>query len=135
MRKPSIKNNKKETVLVIDDEADMDWMMTKILRNAGYQVVTARTGAEGIAKFQRTSPRIHFMVLDMRLPDRNGLEVLKQIKTMAPRTEVLMVTAFGTPECRKRAKALGALELLDKPFRVEKVLKAARLAFDRKERR
>lgn len=116
---------------MIDDEPDMDWIMTQILRDAGYRVVTARTGAAGLAKFRQTDTPIPFVVLDMRLPDCHGFKVLKQIKRMAPRTEVLMVTAFGTPACRKEAKALGAVGFLDKPFRVEKILQSARLAFER----
>jgi len=119
-----------KTILLVDDEKDMDWVMRQILTDAGYHVVTARTGAEGLAKFRQATPSTRLVLLDLRLPDMNGIELLKQIKSISSRTTVLMITAFGTPESRKEAKSAGALEMVDKPFRVEKVLKTARLAFE-----
>ena len=119
-----------KTILLVDDEKDMDWVMRQILTDAGYHVVTAKTGAEGLAKFRQAAPLIRLVLLDLRLPDMSGIELLKRIKSISSRTKVLMITAFGTAESRKEAKSAGAMEVLDKPFRVEKVLKAARLAFE-----
>lgn len=119
-------------ILLVDDEKDVDWVMMRILTDAGYEVLTAATGADGLAKFVRDAKSVSFVILDVQLPDMNGLELLKQIKKISSRTKVLMVTAFGTKELRKLAKQAGALAVLDKPFRVEKVLKAARLAFEDK---
>lgn len=119
-------------ILLVDDENDMDWVMSQILTDAGYEVETAKTGSEGLAKFLIDPKSVPFVILDVQLPDMNGLELLKKIKKIYSRTKVLMVTAFGTPELRKLARQAGALTVLDKPFRVEKVLKAARLAFEDK---
>lgn len=117
-------------VLLIDDEKDMDWVMKQILTDSGYEVVTTRTGADGLAKFVSDPKSIPLVILDVQLPDMNGLELLKEIKKIYSRTKVLIVTAFGTPELKKQAKQAGALAVFDKPFRVEKVLNAVRLAFE-----
>jgi two-component system NtrC family response regulator len=119
-----------KTILLVDDEKDMDWVMGQILTDAGYHVVTAKTGTEGLAKFRQAASSIRLVLLDLRLPDMSGIELLKRIKSISLRTKVIMITAFGTAESRKEAKSAGAIEVLDKPFRVEKVLKAARLAFE-----
>jgi DNA-binding NtrC family response regulator len=119
-----------KTILLVDDEKDMDWVIGQILTDAGYRVVTAKTGAEGLARFREAAQSIRLVLLDLRLPDMSGLDLLEKIKAISSRTKVLMITAFGTAESRKLAKKKGAVEVLDKPFRVEKVLKAARLAFE-----
>jgi len=119
-----------KTILLVDDEKDMDWVMRQILTDAGYRVVAAKTGAEGLARFREAAQSIRLVLLDLRLPDMSGLDLLEKIKAISSRTKVLMITAFGTAELRKLAKKKGAVEVLDKPFRVEKVLKAARLAFE-----
>ncbi|MBI1953436.1 MAG: response regulator [Candidatus Omnitrophica bacterium] len=119
-----------KTILLVDDEKDMGWVIKQILTDAGYRVVTAKTGAEGLAKFRQVTPSVRLVLLDLRLPDMSGIELLKRIKAISSRTKILMITAFGTLESKKEAKSAGAMEVLDKPFRVEKVLKAARLAFE-----
>ena len=130
MSQKNKEHQKVKRILLIDDEEDMDWVMNRILTDDGYEVVTARTGADGLAKFLRDPKSAPLVILDVQLPDMNGLELLKQIKKIYSRTKVLVVTAFGTPELRKLAKKAGALAVFDKPFSVEKVLKAARLAFE-----
>ncbi len=122
--------HKTKTILLVDDEKDLDWVIGRILSDAGYRLVTAKTGAEGIAKFREDASSIGFVLLDLRLPDMSGLKALERIKAISSQTKVLMITAFGTPECRRLARKRGALEMLDKPFRVEKILKFARMAFE-----
>lgn len=120
----------KKLVLLIDDENDMDWIMSRILTDAGYELITAKTGADGLDKFRRDYKSILLVILDLRLPDMDGVDLLRQIKKISSKTKVLMITAYGTSESTKLAKRAGALDVLDKPFRVEKILKAARLAFE-----
>ena len=121
-----------KAILLIDDEKDMDWVMRQILTDAGYEVLTAKTGAEGLSKFKKYLKKIGLVLLDIRLPDISGLDLLSKIKTISRHTNVLMITAFGTPGMRKLAKKKGALDVLDKPFRVEKILKIAREIFEEK---
>lgn len=116
-------------ILLVDDEKDMGWVMERILTDEGYQLMTAHTAAEGLAKFRKAAGSIRLVLLDLRLPDMSGLKLLEKIKALSSHTKIFLITAFGTPESKKLAREKGAIEILDKPFRVEKLLKAVRLAF------
>jgi DNA-binding NtrC family response regulator len=101
-------------VLVVDDEPFAREFFKKLLEKTVSQVNAVETGAEGIQALQQ-SP-YDLAILDIRLPDTNGIEVLKQFKEMSPLTPVLMITAYGTVEDAVRAMKLGAFDFLMKPF-------------------
>jgi DNA-binding NtrC family response regulator len=117
---------KKTKVLIIDDERDMCWILRKIFEDVGYKVAIAHKGREGIEKARKDSADL--TILDLKLPDMNGLEVLPILRKVNPRMPVVVITAFGTPEMKEAALDLGANHFLDKPFRVEKILKVTREA-------
>jgi len=123
-----IKKEKKK-ILLIDDEEDMDWLLKKILNEAGYDVLTATTGKEGIEIFDMFHREIDVVILDLRLPDMNGWEILDDIKSSNPFLKVIIITAFGTPEVRKIAKEKRVWRFVDKPFKVEDMLKIVEEAF------
>ena len=115
--------------MLIDDEEDMDWLLKKILNEAGYEVLTATTGKEGIEIFDMCYKEIGAVILDLKLPDMNGWEVLDDIKSCNPLIRAIIITAFGTPEARKTAREKEVYSFVDKPFKVEDMLKIVEGAF------
>ena len=108
------------TVLVVDDEQMIRWSIEQTLRVAGYEVVTAETGAEGLALVRQLDPDV--VLLDLRLPDEDGLNLLKRIKEGSrPETAVIVMTAFGGAYAPAEALRMGALAYLAKPFDFDKL--------------
>ncbi len=124
------RNHKALRVLIVDDEEGFCWALTKILEDLDYTVLCAHTSGQAVGHLQRDQ-QIGFALMDVRLPDvgRTGdLSLLKRMKTLRPHMPVIVMSAFGTPELRREARELGALTFLDKPFRVEKLLRLLREA-------
>jgi DNA-binding NtrC family response regulator len=103
-------------VLVVEDELLIRWSIVETLAKAGCIVSEAPDGATAIEAVSGSDRAIDAVVLDYRLPDSNDLGLLARIRQLSPRSAVLMMTAFGTPEIVQRALALGVYRVLDKPF-------------------
>ncbi len=117
-------------VLIADDEEGFCWALTKILEDLNYAVLCAHTSGETVGHLQKDQ-QIGFALMDVRLPDvgmTGDLSLLKRMKTLRPHMPVIVMSAFGTPELKREARGLGALAFLDKPFRVEKLLRLMREA-------
>ncbi|MCD6288516.1 MAG: sigma-54-dependent Fis family transcriptional regulator, partial [Candidatus Hydrogenedentes bacterium] len=120
-------------VLVIDDESIMREFVTETLVRAGYNVETAANGKEGLARFRDD---VYDLVLtDLKMPDINGIEVVRTVRQIAPATSVIVMTAYGTIETAVEAIRLGAFDYITKPLSpdvieitVERALDHARLA-------
>jgi DNA-binding NtrC family response regulator len=115
-------------VLIVDDEEDLCWTLTKILEDLNYQVLSAHTGKSALRHLQKDK-NIRFTLLDVRLPDlgeAGGLSLIKKMKRIRPRMSVVAMSAFGSPFVKTQAKRLGAVAFVDKPFRIEKLLKLIR---------
>ncbi|MCX5970078.1 MAG: response regulator [Coprothermobacterota bacterium] len=113
----------KKSVLVVDDEKEICWLLQQILIQEGYQVSTAHSGKEGLAHIGQ-SGEVDIMILDLHLPDMNGLDLLEQIRAGGLQTPVVVITAFGDEESRERAAGLGVKGFLDKPFEISTLLAA-----------
>lgn len=107
------------TILIVDDEQHMRWIIEKALAKEGYKTASAATGAEGLAKLQSTGPDL--VLLDLKLPDMNGIEVLRSMKQEQPRVPVIMITAHGTVESAIEAMKIGASDYISKPFDIEEL--------------
>jgi DNA-binding NtrC family response regulator len=103
-----------KSVLIIDDDPLIRRTLTSHLLKKGFEVYVAEGGDEGLAKFAETCPDI--VLLDIRLPDTDGLEVLGKIREFGSRTSVLMMTAFDDMQSTVTAIKLGAFEYLVKPL-------------------
>ena len=106
-------------ILVIDDEERMCWALDRALSGEGYQVVTATRGLQGIALAQETEPSM--VILDLKMPDMDGIEVLKEIKKINPSIPVIMITAHGTIDTAIVAMKIGATDYIAKPFKLEEI--------------
>jgi DNA-binding NtrC family response regulator len=115
-------------VLVVEDEALIRWAVVETLTEAGHTVLEAADAATAIQTVGIESQSIDVVLLDFRLPDSADLSLLKRIRQQSPSTGVVMMTAHGTPQMVDDAKALGAYEVIGKPFdmrTLEKILVAA----------
>ena len=106
-------------VMVIDDEASIRESVEMFLKEKGLSVHTAGTGAEGIEAWQKYQPQV--IILDIRLPDTSGLEVLKQITGRNSDVKVIMITAFHDMETTIEAMRNGAYDYIHKPLDVDEL--------------
>jgi len=116
-------------VLVVDDEPMIRWSAEQTLRAAGYEVAGAASAAEALETFQRWAPQVVF--LDLRLPDGDGMDVLRRIKQESgPATAVVVMTAFGEVRTAVEAMRLGAYDYLKKPFDFDELEAVVRKALE-----
>ena len=108
------------SILVVDDEPLIRWSVTQSLGDLGYVVEDASNAASAL-KIVTTSPRPYAaVVMDLRLPDMNDLSLLGTLRQLLPDTQLILMTAFGSPEIVAEARALGA-EVLLKPFELSEL--------------
>jgi DNA-binding NtrC family response regulator len=103
-------------VLVVDDESLIRWAVVSTLTTAGHRVREAADAAAAIAALTAGGPTPDAVLLDYRLPDTRGLDLLIRIRRLAPDTVIVMMSADQTPEMRAEALARGAAAVLQKPF-------------------
>jgi DNA-binding NtrC family response regulator len=118
------------SILVIDDEEIIREALETLLAGEGYRVSTAATGQEGIDA--AGSGLFDAVLLDLMLPDKNGIEVLEEIRRVDDELPVIMVTAYGTIEGAVAATKQGAFYYFTKPFKNDEVLAVLRNAIERR---
>lgn len=109
----------REKILVIDDEPDIGWLFSKILSEEGYKVLTSLNGEEGISKIKKEKPDLIF--LDLKLPGMDGIEILKEIRTIDKDLLVIVLTAYETVKTAVEAMKLGAFDYLSKPVNIDRI--------------
>jgi DNA-binding NtrC family response regulator len=117
------------TVLIIDDEAAIRESLQTLLELEGYGVECAASGEEGLARMGDRS--FDLVLLDLALPDRNGLDLLAELRAHDSQLSVIMITAYGTVENAVRAMQAGAANFVQKPWDNEKLLADVRAAVAR----
>lgn len=110
------KNSRVLRVLVVEDELLIRWSIAETLGHAGHTVIEAEDGATAIRALKSAAEAIDAVVLDYRLPDSNDLTLVATVRRLAPKSAVVLMTAFGTPEIAKGALDLGVRQVLHKPF-------------------
>lgn len=119
----------KETVLIIDDEEELRNLLTTLLKLEGYQVFQAATGREGLLLAEKEEPAV--IISDVRLPDISGLSLLPRIKEQNPRTEVIVLTAYGTIEDGVQAIKEGAFDYITKGDEDNKIVPVVHRAMEK----
>jgi DNA-binding NtrC family response regulator len=118
------------SVLIIDDELEIRESLQTLLEFEGYEVEAAANGAQGLSKLGDRP--FDLVLLDLALPDRNGIELLPEIRGLDAQISVIMITAYGTVEDAVRAMQSGATNFLQKPWDNEKLLADVRAAIGRR---
>jgi CheY-like chemotaxis protein len=108
-------------VLIVDDEETLTWSLAKSLSSdrETYEVTTANDGDTALSIIE--GQPFDVVVLDIRMPGMNGLDVLLKIKEIRPSTKVIMMTAYGSGDIREKAKARGSFFYIEKPFEIDQM--------------
>lgn len=109
-------------VLVVDDETDFLATYERLLRRQGYQVAMATSRVDGIAAVVRERP--HLVISDLRLPDGDGLDVVRAARAVPDPPSVIVVTGYPSDQVRRAALEAGATVFLAKPFAAAGLLAA-----------
>src|SRR5438876_2280813 len=110
----------KGSILVVDDESEIREGLELLLRGEGYGVSSAETGESGLEKLEQHP--YDLLLLDVSLPDRNGLDMLKEIHRRDPQLSVVLITAYGSIEMARAAFKNGAMDYITKPWSNDELL-------------
>ncbi|WP_027719008.1 sigma-54-dependent transcriptional regulator [Desulfovirgula thermocuniculi] len=106
-------------ILIIDDEEHLCWALSKALQQEGYHVLTTTSPHEGLEIIRDKQPSL--VILDLKMPEMDGIEVLRRAKEMQPQLPVIILTAHGTVETAIEAMKIGAADYLTKPFDLDEL--------------
>ena len=115
---------KEQSVLVVDDNPDHRKMFRVRLESGGYSVVEANSGREALAAIEKT--RFALMILDLSMPDMDGFDVLRAVRSKRPELKIVVASGFLRGKMLEPAKSLGADATLDKDMTAELLLPMVR---------
>ncbi|MEI7550920.1 MAG: sigma-54 dependent transcriptional regulator [Verrucomicrobiota bacterium] len=118
---------KPPTILIVDDDAEIRYSLTRVFSSRGYQVAEAASGEQGLALVKK-GPAPDLIFLDVRMGGMGGIETLRLIRSAQPRQLIVLMTAFGTAQTAIEAMKYGAFDYVMKPFDPPKVLALAAAA-------
>ncbi len=121
-------NGARPHLLVVDDDPVTVDLLKEVLSKEGYDVTTALSGEEAIAR--GTENLFDMIITDVRMGEKDGIEVLRSFKKASPETTVIVITAFGSIENAIEAIREGAFDYISKPFKLEEIKFTIRMAFD-----
>jgi len=110
-----------DNILIVEDDLDMCNLLSDILEEECFLTDKAHDGKSAIRKIKRH--KYDLMILDYKLPGSSGLVVLEEAKQIRQKLMVMMISAYGNEHIKAKAKKLGAIGFLDKPFDVEKLVR------------
>jgi DNA-binding NtrC family response regulator len=120
----------KGRILVIDDEDIVRTSCSRALAPEGYEVKLAKNGLEALKMI--SEEKCDIVLTDLKMPDMDGIEVLKKIKEGWPEIEVIIITGYQTVDTAVKSIKLGAFDYIEKPFTPDALLAAVAKAMDRK---
>jgi DNA-binding NtrC family response regulator len=118
----------KGLILVVDDEAEIREGLAELLASENFQVTTAETGAAGLQKLEERP--FDLMLLDVSLPDRNGIDMLREVRHRDPTLAIILITAFGSIDMARAAFKSGAQDYITKPWNNEELIAQVSLAIE-----
>ncbi|MFH1887324.1 MAG: response regulator [Pseudomonadota bacterium] len=124
------KDKKGFKLLLVDDEEEFVQALAERLQMRDLESDMVYDGEQAIGYVEDKEPDV--MVLDLKMPGIDGIEVLRQVKKAYPDTQVIILTGHGTEKDEERAKSLGAFEYLEKPVDVDKLVRHIRKAYKRR---
>src|SRR3990170_6732590 len=117
-----------ETILVVEDKESMAQMLKDTLGSEGYRVISAKNGSEGVTYLKEN--RIDLVLTDLKLPEKDGMEILRISKEENQLVPVIVMTAFGSVETAVKAMKEGAFDFITKPFDIDHLLMLIRRALE-----
>ena len=117
---PAVPSRLRTSILVVDDDADMREWVKEDLEREGFVVETAAGGRAGVARVKAGG--IDLVVSDVKMPDLDGLDLLREVREVEPSPFVIIVTGFGSIDTAIRAVKLGACDYITKPFKIDQLL-------------
>jgi DNA-binding NtrC family response regulator len=118
-------------ILVVDDQDDMRWLLRRLLQEQGFEVGTANNGAQALSWVQQEVPQA--IMLDLKMPQLDGMQTLARLKQLVPEVPVIVLTAYGDIPSAVQAMKQGAYDFLTKPFNNDDLLYNVKRAVERKE--
>ncbi|MFU8805745.1 MAG: response regulator, partial [Bradymonadaceae bacterium] len=109
-------------ILLVDDEAAHLKTLERLFTREGYEVMTAEGGPQALELIRKEA--FHLVITDLMMPDIDGMDVLKLVKTLQPEAEIVLMTAFGTVERAVHGMKEGAYDFITKPIKRATILKA-----------
>ncbi|MDD4183769.1 MAG: response regulator [Candidatus Omnitrophica bacterium] len=104
----------KKKVLIVDDEIEIVDFLSRFLQRLGITAIKANSGEEALKKYNELHP--DFIFLDIQMPDKDGLTILKEIKKIDDSVKIIMITGKDDEELQAKAKKYGALDYITKPL-------------------
>jgi two-component system, response regulator, stage 0 sporulation protein F len=111
-------------LLIVDDQYGIRLLLHEIFKKEGYEVFQAANGFQAIDIVVKDCPDL--VILDMKIPGMDGVEILKRIKEINKEIKVILMTAYGELDIIEEAKKLGALRYFPKPFDIDEIKKVVR---------
>jgi len=119
------KRRKIEKILIIDDERDLCMILSEVLKRKGYNVSSVNTLRKALNRLGKEVPDM--VILDLKLPDGDGMSMIKGIKKICSQTAICVASAYGSEKNKSEALQLGAFSFIDKPFTAKDILSTINL--------
>ncbi|RFU70849.1 response regulator [Peribacillus saganii] len=113
-----------QKILIVDDQFGIRILLNEVLQKEGYKTFQAANGVQALSVVTDHSPDL--VLLDMKIPGMDGIEILKRMKKLDPDIRVIIMTAYGELDMIQEAKDLGAMTHFAKPFDIDDIRKAVR---------
>ena len=115
---------KKDKILIVDDQFGIRILLNEVFQKEGYQTFLAANGVQALDILNKHNPDL--VLLDMKIPGMDGIEILKRMKVIEPDIRVIIMTAYGELDMIQEAKNLGAITHFAKPFDIDDIRTAVR---------
>jgi nitrogen regulation protein NR(I) len=107
-----------QTILIVDDDKSIRYSLKRMLEGT-FSILTAQNGEEALSRMKENRPDL--IIMDIKMPGRNGIDILREIKSIDPKSLVILMTAYGTTETAIEAMKFGAFDYILKPFPIPKM--------------
>ncbi|WP_246944502.1 response regulator [Bacillus sp. AK128] len=114
----------KEKILIVDDQFGIRILLNEVFQKEGYQTFQAANGYQALEIVDKHSPDL--VLLDMKIPGMDGIEILKRMKAVDQEIRVIIMTAYGELDMIQEAKDLGAITHFAKPFDIDEIREAVK---------